>query len=120
MLLCFVPFLTYPLATNSQKHCLTTVNLIALLSSGASPSDTRNHVDIVVHQGGIEACVSAMRAHQTGLAVARAVNNALTKIAAAPKGATAVATRGASRQLMRALALFSAVRVNHVEVCVFV
>jgi hypothetical protein len=93
-----------------QKHCLTTVNLIALLSSGATPSDTRNHVDIVVHQGGIEACVHAMRAHQSGLAIARAVNNALTKIAAAPKGATAVATRGASRQLMRALALFSTVR----------
>jgi hypothetical protein len=56
-----------------QRHCTAAINLIALLSTGTTPNDTRNHVDLVVQFGGIEACVSAMRAYQSGVCSLAAV-----------------------------------------------
>lgn len=47
-----------------QRHCTTSINLLTLLSSGSDKAVIRAHVDIVVQNGGVEACVNAMRANQ--------------------------------------------------------
>ena len=56
-----------------------------------------------MQHGGVESCVKVMSANNSNLALIKIANNTLLRIANAPKGATAVATRGGSRQLLRVL-----------------
>ncbi|MCV5919297.1 hypothetical protein OFN60_38305, partial [Escherichia coli] len=66
-------------------------------------ADTRTKVDAVIGAQGIEACVGMLRCHSAALDVCHAATGALTRVAVTPKGATAVATRGGSRQIIRVL-----------------
>lgn len=51
-----------------------------------------------------------LRAHQASLDICAGVAGALTRVAVSARGATAVATRGGSRQVIRVLHATAAVR----------
>lgn len=53
-----------------------------------------------------------LRAHQASLDICAGVAGALTRVAVSARGATAVATRGGSRQVIRVLHATAAVRSN--------
>jgi len=84
--------------------------LISWLASGATAAQVRDHVDIIVAQQGIEACVAMLRAHQTSVEICSGVAGALSRIAGSNRGAIAIAQRGASRQVIRMLRAAAALR----------
>ena len=95
-----------------KQFALASVTLLSWLASGHTQSVVRDHVERIVSAQGIEACVAMLRAHQGSVEVCSAVAGALTRIAVAAKGATAVATRGGSRQIIRMLHSTAALRSN--------
>lgn len=101
--------------TNGAKHQLhsfarDSTTLISWLASGATATYVRDHVDILVTQQGIEACVAMLRAHQSSVEICTAVAGALSRIAGSNRGAIAIAQRGASRQIIRMLRAAAALR----------
>lgn len=79
------------------------ITLLSWLASGKSHGDVRVHVDALISAQGVEACVAFLRAQQSALDICASVAGTLARISVSPKGAAAVAQRGASRQIIRML-----------------
>jgi len=95
-----------------RQFASASITLLAWLASGHSMDDIREHVDGVIAVQGIEAIVSMLRAHQAAVDICSASAGGLTRVAVTPKGATAVATRGGSRQIVRMLHATASLRSN--------
>lgn len=89
--------------TGLQLFASSSLTLVSWLAVGSTPLLTRTQVELLVSSGVVEACVALMRAHQSSMTVCSDAAGALSRIAAISKGAVAVTTRGASRQLIRML-----------------
>ena len=84
--------------------------------------------DLIVQDGGIEACVCALRANTSRLGVVQSATNTLAQLATSDAGAIAVAKKGGSRQILNTMLVCVSVcvcvcvcvSVVHVCVCVCV
>jgi len=97
---------------NLRQFAVASITLMSWLASGHSQSEVRDHVDAVIGAQGIEGVVAMLRAHQASIETCAAAAGALTRISVSPKGATAVATRGGSRQIIRMLHSTAALQSN--------
>ena len=79
------------------------LTLVSWLAVGHTPLETRAQVELLVSSAVVEACVALLRAHQDSLQICSDAAGALLRVASIGKGAVAVTTRGASRQLIRML-----------------
>jgi len=95
---------------SSQLFALRLLPLLQWMTWGASASLARDRAAAVVQAGAVEAVSAAMRAQPRSMTLLDNVADALARIAESAKGAVAVATRGASRQLARQLDALAATR----------
>ncbi len=79
------------------------LTLVSWLAVGHTPLETRSQVELLISSAVVEACVALLRAHQDSLQICSDAAGALLRVASIGRGAVAVATRGASRQLIRML-----------------
>jgi hypothetical protein len=88
---------------SNKSFTTAAVALLSWLASGQNHAKVREHVEALIDAGGIEASVAFLRSQNGALDMYSAVSGALARIAVAPRGAAAVAQRGASRQIIRML-----------------
>eukprot|EP01138_Halocafeteria_seosinensis_P011605 gb/GECG01011855.1/.p1 GENE.gb/GECG01011855.1/~~gb/GECG01011855.1/.p1 ORF type:complete len:1158 (+),score=145.57 gb/GECG01011855.1/:1-3474(+) len=79
------------------------LTLCSWLAVGPDHPTARAHVEMLVTGGVIEGVVGILRAQQTNSSICDEGMKALSRIAGIGRGATAVATRGGSRQVIRML-----------------
>jgi hypothetical protein len=101
---------------NLPQFALASITLVSWLASGHSASEVRDNVDNVINAQGIEGIVGMLRSHQASIEACMAAAGALTRIAVSAMGATAVATRGGSRQITRMLHATAAMRKHDGDV----
>jgi len=85
-------------APKLTKHVTTAVKFLEKFAAVPEALDT------IVEEGGVEACVAALRANTTQADVALSAMNTMLTIAATDKGSVAVARHGGTRQVIATVA----------------
>ena len=84
--------------TSVKLHPKLKLNVAAAM--GFIDAMAQREGDKVTEEGGVEACVSALRANATNIEIVTSTFNTLLQLAASDEGAVAVARHGGSRQVM--------------------
>lgn len=82
---------------------LCSLTLLSWLCASTTFSQLQTSVEALVAGGAVESTVMALRGHQSHRSVPAEAAGTLARLAATPHGASAVTTRGATRQVIRML-----------------
>jgi hypothetical protein len=100
---------------SKPSFAASALTLMQWLSWGSTTGDVRARASELVAAGIVEGVTAVLRSQAKNLVLMGAVADALGRIAESPKGAVAVATRGATRQLARQLGALAAVRTRKAD-----